>query len=111
MIISYANQNVEKYFTDYNKLKRKLPFEWVKKIKKLVTYMEAAEKFGDFLSLQLGKPERLTGYEMRYSLHIDRNVRLIIEPIADGESVLICSEVEIEGVCDYHGDKENWFIS
>ena len=27
------------------------------------------------------------------------------------ESVIICDEVEVEGVCDYHGKKNNWYIS
>lgn len=75
-----------------------------------MNYLKAAEYFGDFLKLGLGKPEQLTGYEkIRYSLHISANVRLIIEPDATGETIMVCTEIEVEGVVDYHGGKENWF--
>ena len=112
MRITYANAKVEKYFTDFGKLKRKLPIEWVRSIKKHLRRLEAADTFADFLSLGLGKPERLSGFEQpRYSLYVAANVRLIIEVQAEGNEILICEEVEIEGVSDYHGGKDNWFIS
>ena len=52
MKITYANSKVEKCFTDYRKMKKELPADWVRTIKK----------------------------------HI------------------------VEGVSDYHGSKENWYI-
>lgn len=111
MKITYANKKVEKYFTDYSKMKKKLPFEWVRAIKKHMDHLIAADNFGDFLSLGLGKPEQLSGYkQIRYSLHVAANVRLIIEPNATQETVMICEEIEVEGVSDYHGDKDNWYI-
>ena len=59
----------------------------------------------------LGKPEQLTGYkQIRYSLRISANARLIIEPNATQDMIMICDEIEIEGVSDYHGGKENWYI-
>lgn len=111
MIITYANSKVEKYFTDFNKLKKKLPAEWVRTLKKHLDHLEAADCFGDFLSLGLGRPEQLTGYaHIRYSIRISGNVRLIVEPNATQDTVMICEEIEIQGVSDYHGDKENWYI-
>ena len=111
MKITYANNKVEKFFTDYGKMKKALPMEWVKTIKKHIDRLEAAETFGDFLKLGLGKPEQLSGYDsVRYSLHVAPHVRLIIELNATQDTVMICEEVEIEGVCDYHGSKENWYI-
>ncbi len=111
MKITYANSKVEKYFTDYAKMQRKLPADWVRTIKKHMNRLEAAECFGDFLKLGLGKPEQLTGYErIRYSLHVAPHVRLIIEPDATGDTITICTEIEVEGVSDYHGSKENWYI-
>ncbi len=111
MKITYANKKVEKYFTDYPAMQRKLPFEWVRSIKKLMNQLEAADNFGIFLSLGLGKPEQLSGYKQpRYSLHISVNVRLIIELSATKDTVMICEELEVEGVSDYHGSKENWYI-
>lgn len=111
MKITYTNGKVERYFTDYRKMQKKLPAEWVRTIKKHMDRLEAAECFGDFLSLRLGKPEQLVGYKnVRYSLHIAPHVRLILEPNATQDTVMICSEIEVEGVSDYHGDKENWYI-
>ena len=106
MEITYANGKVEKYFKDYKKMQKKLPFEWVKTIKKHMDRLKAAECFGDFLKLRLGKPEQLEGCEsIRYSLHVAANVRLIIEPNAEQDTVMICTEIEVEGVSDYHGSK------
>lgn len=111
MKITYADKKVEKFFTDYNKMQKKIPADWVKTIKKHMNRLVAADTFGDFLALGLGKPEPLIGYEqIRYSLHVTPNVRLIIEPNAKGDTVMICEEIEVEGVCDYHGGKENWYI-
>ena len=111
MKITYANKKVERYFSDYTKMQRKIPYEWVRTIKKHMNHLKAADCFGDFLALGLGKPERMTAYDqMRYSLHIAPNVRLIIEPNATQDTIMICSEIEVEGVCDYHGSKENWYI-
>jgi proteic killer suppression protein len=108
--ITYANNKVKRYFTNYEKMQKTIPFEWVRAIKKHIDRLEAADTFGDFLLLNLGHPEQLEGYEMRYSLRVAPNVRLIIEPNATQDTVMICSEIEIEGVCDYHGSKENWYI-
>lgn len=47
---------------------------------------------------------------VRYSLHVAPNARLIIEPNAAQDTVMICTEVEVKGVSDYHGNKENWYI-
>ena len=111
MKITYANGKVERYFSDYKKLQKELPFEWVRTIKKHMDRLEAAECFGDFLKLGLGKPEQLEGYkQVRYSLHVAAHARLIIEPNAAKDTIMICTEIEVEGVSDYHGGKENWYI-
>lgn len=111
MEITYANDKVERYFTDYSKMQRKLPAGWVRTIKKHIDRLTAAEYFGDFLKLGLGKPEQLSGYKnIRYSLHVAPHVRLILEPKAHRDTIMICTEIEVEGVSDYHGSKENWYI-
>ena len=46
-----------------------------------------------------------------YSLRVTANVRLIIEMNATEDTVKICEEIEVEGVGDYHGEKNNWYIS
>lgn len=111
MKITYANKKVEKFFTDYSKMQKKLPFEWVRSIKKLMNQLTASDNFGIFLSIGLGKPEQLSGYnQITYSLHVTANVRLIIELSATEDTVSICEVIEVEGVSDYHGNKNNWYI-
>lgn len=90
---------------------RNLPADWVRAIKKHMNHLMATECFGDFLKLGLGKPEQSTGYKnIRYSLHIAPHVRMILEPNASQDTIMICTEIEVEGVSDYHGSKENWYI-
>ncbi|MBQ9564290.1 MAG: hypothetical protein IJU98_01765 [Synergistaceae bacterium] len=108
---TYANNKVKRYFADYAEMQRKLPFEWVRKIKKHIDYLMAAENFGIFLAVGLGHPEPLVGHNgERYSLRVSDNVRLIIRLNPGQGLVETCEEFEIEGVCDYHGGKENWYI-
>lgn len=111
MRITYASQRVEKYFSDLGKLQKVLGFEWTRTIKKHLNNLRAAECFGDFLKLGVGKPEQLLGYkEITYSLRVSPNARLIIELNAAQDTIMICEEISIEGVSDYHGSKENWYI-
>ena len=111
MQITYASRKVEKYFEDYREMKKHLPAEWVRTIKKHVDRLKSADTFGDFLKLNLGHPEPLKGKNLgKYSLRISGNVRLIVQPNATGDAVMICKEVEMKGVVDYHGDKESWYI-
>lgn len=111
MRIRYGNERVEKCFSDYGKMKKKIPQEWVRNIKKHLDRLEASENYGIFLSLGLGKPEQLKGYkDIVYSLHVSANVRLIIKLNVDSDKIEDCQEIEILGVCDYHGGKENWYI-
>lgn len=80
-------------------MKQKLPADWVRTIKKHMDRLKAAECFEDFLRVGLGQPEQLEGYkQIRYSVRVTGNVRLILEPNATQETVMICSEIEVEGV-------------
>ena len=111
MKITFANSRVEKFFTDYGKMKKALPAAWVRTIKMHMDWLESAECFGDYLSLGLGRPEQLSGYRnIRYSVRISANARLILEPDTTQETIMVCTEIEVEGVSDYHGDKEDWYI-
>ena len=42
MRITYANSKVEKYFSDFNRLRSALPADWVRTIKKHLDRLEAA---------------------------------------------------------------------
>ena len=111
MRILYAGKRVERYFSDYGEMKKKLPAEWVRTVKKHIDRLKAADTFGDFLALRLGHPEPLRGENLgKYSLRITGNVRLIIRPGDDERTVVICEEIVVEGVVDYHGSKETWYI-
>ena len=55
MEITYANAKVEKYFKDYKKMQKKLPFEWVKTIKKHMDRLKAAEMFWRFFEIGIRK--------------------------------------------------------
>lgn len=112
MRITYANKRVQRYFEDYREMKRKIPADWVRTVKKHMDRLRAAEKFGDFLSLNLGHPEPLKGKDAgKWSVRVSGNVRLIMKPDEQGDAVMICEEIEMEGVVDYHGNKESWYIS
>ena len=69
----------------------------------------AAETFKDFCSLGLWRPEPLEGNKSQWSLKISANARLIIE-LDEANDLVVCTAVEVKGVCDYHGDKNNWYI-
>ena len=108
----HYDKTVEKYFLDFSRLQKKIPFEWVRKIKKLINQLKASNNFGVFISLGLGKPEQLKGYHGKvvYSLHITGNTRLIIELLTEVDNKNECTELNVKGVCDYHGGKESWYI-
>ena len=93
-------------------MKKKLGIELTRSIKKHMDHLRAADCFQDFLRLRLGRPELLKGFKKpRYSIRVSANVRLIIELNAAQDAVMICEEAEIEGVSDYHGGKDNWYLS
>ena len=62
--------------------------------------------------LGLGHPEALKGKNKgKYSVRVNGNVRMILEPVRIGERIELSVEIVVEGVVDYHGGKDNWFIS
>ena len=112
MRITYANKRVERCFEDYSEMRKRIPAEWVRTVKKHMDRLRAANTFGDFLKLNLGHPEPLKGKDLgKYSVRITGNVRLIMKPNDKGDTVMICEELEMKGVVDYHGGKESWYIS
>ena len=110
MLVTYSNPRVEKFFCDYGRLKTKLGAEWTRKIVKIINALEAAETFQDYLDTGYAKPHLLTNSNGCYGLSVSANVRVVVKPNLGNNSVEICNEIDVKGVCDYHGDKENWFI-
>ena len=63
------------------------------------------------MKLNLGHPEPLKGNNAgKYSVRITGNVRLIIKPSGKDDDLVKSDEIEVEGVVDYHGGKESWYI-
>lgn len=91
-------------------MQKRIGYEWTRKIKKIVAALEAADTFQDYLVVGYAKPHPLTNTDGCYGLSVSGNVRLVVKPNLEENSIEICEEIEVKGVCDYHGDKENWFI-
>ncbi len=65
--------------------KKKIPADWVRTVKKHMDRLKAADKFEDFLELNLGHPESPKGEDAgKYSVRITGNVRLIMKPNEKG---------------------------
>ena len=115
MQIFYANDNVEKYFTDYGLMQRKIGNDITKIVKKRINALTASKNMDVYFSTGLGKPHMLSGNMKGYiSISLTANYRLIIQPISDDENIVelkVCRIVEVKGVDDYHGGKSNWLIS
>lgn len=54
---------------------------------------------------------KVTYANKRVEKYFTDYARLIIELNATEEPVRLCEEVEVEGVNDYHGGKENRYIN
>lgn len=116
MEIKYENGRVQKIFSDYSIVTKRVGFEITKTLKKRIEQIRAAVNFQNWLITKLGNPHPLTegsGYRY-YGVSVTPNVRLILRPDTcdhSPESFSKCTAVVVKGVCDYHGDKTNWFIS
>ena len=109
--IFYASKELEQCFSDQRSIRQILPADWGRTLWKHLLHLKAADCFGDILDLHLGRPEILKGYKQPHgSLRIAGNVRLIIRLEATHFSIRDCTEIEVKGVCDYHGGKDNWYI-
>lgn len=114
MLIEYEDEAVEKVFTDFILMRRKVGNDITKATKKRLDQIKASINFNIYLSTGLGKPhplyENLKGY---YGISITGNLRLIVKPDAkslDPEDLKECDTVIIKGVMDYHGRKNEWLI-
>ncbi len=111
MEIVYSCKEQE-LFHDDELMKKRLKKDHIKIIKKRINQLKSYNNFHELIKFNIGKPERLTNSEY-YSLRIDGNYRLIIKPSVDVYSVemfMKCERIEIKGVLDYHGRKQNWII-
>ena len=116
MEIIYDDNEVEKVFNDFEMMKRKKGAEITRKIKNRYDILVAAINFMEYLNITPGKPHALQqNRKGQYAVSVDKNKRLIIEPITDNndlspKALEKCEKVIKKGVIDYHGGKETTYI-
>ena len=112
MEFEYYNDKIEKICTDPMELNKKLGKALARPLWKRLTELQAAETFGIFLKLGIGKPHPLSGnLDKMYGIIITANYRLIIKPVVskfEEQEILACKKIILRGVCDYHGNKIDW---
>ncbi|WP_286680736.1 hypothetical protein [Tepidanaerobacter sp. EBM-49] len=115
MKFKYKSRTVEKYFSNFELMKKKIGIDLTRSIKKRCDQLKAAVNFDIYLSTGLGKPHSLSGnLQGYYGITISGNIRLIVKPDAenlDSASLKNCDLIVIGGVMDYHGQKQEWLIS
>ena len=101
--IGYANNAVRSVFSDFRRLEKKIGNVLSKCAKKRIDSFIAATSYDEILALNIGKPHSLTGDLFGFhAITMTANVRLIYK-VSDNTIIL-------KGVCDYHGQKQNWII-
>ena len=115
MQFKYQDEKVRKILCDAKTLQRKVGLEMGRKIKQRINQLEAAENFNQYLTkIGLGNPHPLEGNLDKYfGISITKNYRIVVEPLEtelDLESLKNCKVLNIKGVLDYHGGKNEWII-
>lgn len=115
MQFKYQDEKVRKILCDAKTLQRKVGLEIGRKIKQRINQLEAADNFNEYLTkIGLGKPHTLEGnLDKCYGISITANYRIVVEPLEtelDLESLKNCKVLNIKGVLDYHGGKNEWII-
>lgn len=111
MDIKYSNKRVEKFFSNWVEIYKAIGKEQSKSLKKRIDILKAASKFENVLSLKSGKLESLSGnLTSYYKMDLSKNYRLIFKPEKISDDIRDCIVVTIIGICDYHGQKEEWKI-
>lgn len=111
----YKDDKVRKILCDVKLLQRKVGLEMGRKIKQRMNQLKAADNFNQYLTkIPLGKPHPLEGnLDKCFGISITANYRIVVEPLEtelDIESLKNCKTLNIKGVLDYHGGKNEWII-
>ena len=121
MRVLYKDEYVRNLFEDLRdhksikkKLQKVISFEYLRSIKMKFDQLLASPNFYFVIYQRIGKCEALVGdMKGKYSIHISANYRIIISPNSlslEINDLKLCEEFYIEGVVDYHGNKQNWII-
>jgi plasmid maintenance system killer protein len=112
--IEYSNDAVEKYFSNFDLMKRDKGADLAKAAKKRYDQLKAAENFSIYLTTGLGRPHPLyENLKGKYGISITGKVRLVVKPDTKGLDPIAlkeCKTIIIEGMMDYHGQKIKWII-
>ena len=122
MQLSIANTKLEDIVLDIedvtsskNLAQKCLGKELARVLKKRINELKAAETFAKYLSFGIGKPHSLEGTAFKdcYGVSLDAHRRLVVKPITENisaEALAECKTVEIRGIVEYHGTKNEWII-
>ncbi len=110
------NERVCKFFEDFTKIAKKHGNEFAKRLNKRISELLAYENVFELFGSGLGQPHFLKGdFDSCIAVSITGNLRLILETGISQKSrnaldVMKLTKLEIKGVVDYHGDKDEWII-
>ena len=114
MIITYESKRIERFFSNYDLMWKKIGEVKTKAIKKHIDRLKASPNFMVFIKLGLGHPHALTGdLAGYYGITITGNTRLVVKPECDTlnpAALSACTDITVKGVGDYHGGKNEWII-
>lgn len=115
MQVEYQDEKIRKILCDAKVFQRKVGLELGKQIKKRINILEASDNFNEYLTkIAIGKPHPLTGnLDKCYGIWVTGNYRIVVEPLEtelDMNSLKKCKKINIKGVLDYHGGKNEWII-
>ena len=113
--LEFQDEKVRKVLSDARILQKKVGLEMGRKIKQRLNQLEATDKFNmDLTKVGFGKPHPLEGdLDKYYGISINANYRIVVQPLEtklDMESLKDCKVLNIKGVLDYHGGKNEWII-
>lgn len=115
MQIEYESNKLKRLVEDKVALQKKVGFELAKNFLRRLDQLKAFQSIGELVKSGIDNPHELKGNRMGYiGWSIDRNKRVIIRPENAYDlqkDPYACKKVIIKGVVDYHGGKENWYLS
>lgn len=117
MRIRFEKSKLQKLIEDKQSLAKKHGVDFSKKLLKRLNELKAFKDVGELMQSGLDSPHFLSG-ELKNCIawDIDANKRLILgigilpHQTLDADYIYL-DEIIFKGVVDYHGSKENWYIS
>lgn len=114
--LMYPNKGMERLFADPRLAIKKLGRDIAKKLYLRKDQLEAADCLKILLDGKIGRCHPLHHeFEGMFGLDLKDQIRLIIKPYGNDACIdyaecILCEHVEIVGVVDYHGKKNEWLF-